>query len=67
MMEHSITFSIKKPRKPYWELLGSKTEKEFLDKQHWHYKTFEGDFCLTCGDVKITECKLFNATCPPSE
>lgn len=47
--EHSINFTIKAPKKPYWELLGYKSCEDYYKDQHFITKDCTGKYeCLSC-------------------
>lgn len=47
--EHSITFQLNAPKKPYWEVLGFKSYQDYVDSIHWIFKGEDGKYhCDKC-------------------
>jgi hypothetical protein len=49
--EHTITFRLDKPTKPYWEKLGYKTYQDYESALHYLYIDKDDKYhCYSCGD-----------------
>lgn len=53
----AVNLTFGKPTKPYWEVMGYKSEDDLINATHLHIMTKDGYFCMTC-NTDLNSCAL---------